>query len=109
MPMSTASRADSYAKSVILSSIADSLSFDLMDEVVHDGLQRHDRWQVHDQGYEAVNVAILDGEIDVQEQHQISACAIGLDPEQHVAVASNDGGERHSHGAMQHVRDRRQA
>jgi hypothetical protein len=44
------------------------LSSDLVDKVAHNLLQSRDRRQVHEQGDEAVNVAILDGEVDVEEQ-----------------------------------------
>src|ERR1700730_6875045 len=89
-PISTVSNTAPNAGSDGLPNMAGRLFFDAADEIVHNFLQRGNRWQVHQQGNKAMDVALLDIEIDVEEQHELFCRGSAVNLEQRRSVASND-------------------
>src|SRR6478609_2037911 len=67
-PMSTVSNTGPNRRWDALSNMTGGLLFDTTDEIVHNAFQSGDRWQVHEQRNETLNVAFLDIEIDIQKQ-----------------------------------------
>src|SRR5580698_6094118 len=108
-PMSTVSNTGPNRRSDALSNMAGGLLFDTTDEIVHNFLEGSDRWQIHEQRNETMNVAFLDIEIDVQEQDKLCSRTRLIDIKQLGSIASNDRRQRHSHGPVQDIRDRCQA
>ena len=84
------------------------LLVDTTDKVAHNLLQSGDRWEVHEQCDETANVTFLDGEVDIQKQHQIGFGVGRAYVKKRSTVAPYNRGKRHSHGAAQNVSDRGQ-
>ena len=80
--MSTVSNTGPNTRSDALSNMTGGLLFDATDEVVHDVLECGDGRQIHQQRNETMNVALLDIEIDVEEQDELASRTRPLDLEQ---------------------------
>jgi hypothetical protein len=68
------------------------LLFEVSDEGVDNCLQGSDGRKIHEQSNKAMDVAILDTEVDVQKQDKLFARALPINLKQRVAVTPNNGG-----------------
>src|ERR1700722_6823513 len=106
-PRSTASNSLHARSFWVVSSIRGQRGFTCCscDEFAQQNLQRLKRGQVHQQGDVALDIALSEGKIDVNEQYEIAGLWRRREAEQRRAVAAKDLGQGYHQSPLQQVRD----
>src|SRR3569833_1989953 len=79
------------------------------DEFVEQMDQGRERWEIHDHGDVAADIAFANGEIDEEEHLDISGLRRWGETEESCSVAAQHFRQRHRQTSMEHVGDGRKA